>query len=906
MYTRTSNRIFQLRAYSISRYFAATTLAIVSSLDSSATYGATSLQVSHSIDVTDDQIVLVELKESLVDSNLFDLENTTISFVPNDQGEYSVERMGLQWDPAIGEEMAASTLSTSPTVMANVVTLENFDFPFSGENFREIYASPNGLIAFISDIYVGIMQRLNSSSFRYDIGLKDISAVFFENTIAPLFWTYSHMDIPGTIHANEGADYMLLTFSVSEPCCNLDAFTTENNVNEYQVKLYSSGQIDISYRNIESGIGVVGIFPEHGYGQGRLIQSHNFEESSDIEPRYDITNVSIHSSKDNRNLELIYTFEGDLSEVTMAGSKSWYVTISVQYNFIPFGGAVISGGSKNLQVLGHSVVSEPIIRGNKLFVSLNFESLNLRAGHIVEISSRAEESVNRKGDEIEFNFVYPQLISRDSLARNTDFSAEEIDGVQSRIYEGFFHQAEIDTDRMMCDVIAELGDLFTLGAHYSSFRLDNLAASSPVRSFNSPSKGIGIGLGFDADPRDGPALIGTCKSYDLQANLANVIPLGSVAGSSFGAVPHYYSAGLLTHEIGHNWIVAGLAAKVGEEMISLSTFGGHWSSRLHSPVAIKLTDQEESSTMGGVYWRDNNNGTFSRFNSLILESGFSYLDLYLIGLIPPENVPDFYIVNSPTFVDRDTNGDAQYTVEKVDVTIEDVIAANGPRFPTYLESPKDFNMAFTYVRPYGEPVDQDKIGTLRGIRDAFFNRWCNATGGLSTIYSEVTRKYQSPDSCELSTDLGIGTEDPTYGVVYDWPDFDITDFASMEYAALGIRDRDLNEGDTFSAYVDMVGSGTVDIYIQFWLPDGSWITLGSNGSLSERSEILPFRQSHVLVDGIMQRIELISVPLGYGADYHSLEKGDYLMVIHVGFEGQLNVFTADTFVGRWSTRFRVN
>ena len=906
MFTQAPSDIVQVRARLLPGIAATTGLSFFAMLANVTVDAATPFQVAHSIDVTNDQIVLVELKEALVDSNLFDLENTTISFVPNDQGEYSVERKGLQWDQAIGEEMEASILSTSPTVMANTYTLENFYFPFSGENFREILVSPNGLIAFDSAIYSGIMQRLYASSFRYDIGLKDISSVFYENTIAPLFWTYGHTDIPGTIHSSEGVDNVVFTFSVSEPCCDLDAFTTENNVNEYQVKLYSSGQIDISYRKIDSKMGVVGVFPKHDYGQGRLIQSNDFEESNDIDPQYDITNVSIHSSKDNRNLEFVYTFAGDLSEVTMAGSKNWYVTISVQYNFIPFGGPLISGGAPNLRVLGGNVVSEPIVRGNQLFVSLNFEQLNLRAGHIVEITSRAQEYANTPGDEVEFSFVYPELISRDSLTRNTDFSAEEISGVQSRVYEGFYHQADINTDWLMCDVISELGDLFTLGVHYSSFRLDNLAASSPVRSFNSPSKGIGIGFGFDTDPRDGPAHIGTCKSYDLQANLARVIPLDSVAGSSFGTTSHYYSAGLLTHEIGHNWIVAGLTATVGNETINLSRFGGHWRSNLHSPVAIKLTDREESSTMGGVHWRDNGNGTYSRFSSPLLESGFSYLDLYLIGLIPPENVPDFYVVKNFEFVARDSDGNSQYMVDKVDVTIEDVIAAHGPRFPTYLESPKDFNMAFTYVRPYGEQIDQEKLSTLRGIRDAFLERWCIATGGLSTIYSEVTGKYQSSRACELTTELGIGTEDPAYGVAYEWPDLNISDFASMEYATLGIRDRDLHEGDTFSAYVDMLGSGTVDIYVQFRLPGGTWITLGSDGSLSEPSEIIPFRRSHVLGGSVTQRFEIISVPLGYGADYHALPKGDYLMIIHVGFEGQLNVFSANTFVGRWSTRFRVN
>ena len=905
MNARALYQLVQPRACPISGFIATTGITIAATLVNASAYGATPYQVANSLDVTDDQIILVELNERYSDSNLFDLENKTISFIPDGEGEYSVERMGLQWDQTIGEEMEVSSLSAPRTVVANTYTLENFDFPFSGEHFREIYISPNGLIAFDSDIYSGIMQRLYDSSFRYDIGLKDISAVFFENTIAPLFWTYRHTDLPGAIHVNEREDYIVITFLVSEPCCHLDAFTTKNNVNEYQVKLYSSGKIDISYRDVESKMGVVGVFPKHNYGLGQQIKSYNFEETSGIDPQYDITNVSISSSKDKRNLEFVYTFAGDLSEVTVAGTKNWYVTISVQYNFIPFGGSVISGGSSNLRVLGNNLVSEPIIRGNQLFVSLNFESLNLRAGHVVEIRSRAQEYANRKGDEIEFSFVYPKLTSRDSLTRNIDFSTEEVSGIQSRIYEGFYHHKNINTDSLMCDVIRKFGDIFTIGAHYSSFRVDSGAASSPVSSFNSPSKGIGIGLGFDSDPRDGPASVGHCKSYDLQSNLARAIPIGAVSGSSFGTTPYYYSSGLLTHEVGHTWIVSGLPVDVNGEAVGLSFFGGHWRDDLHSPVAISISGQVESSTMGGVNWQDNGDNTYSRITTDIFESGFSYLDLYLMGLIPPENVPDFFVLKDREFIGR-SNEQSQYTGNKVVVTIDDVIAYHGPRFPTYLESPKDFNMAFTYVRSYGESIDQGKLDILRGVRDAFLDRWCDATGGLSTIYSEVTARYRSPNSCVLSTDLGVGTEDATYGVAYDWPFLDISDFASMESATLRLNDRDLNEGDTFTAFVDVEGSGIVDIYVEFVLPDGTRITLGADGNLGQPSEVIPFRQSYVLRDGIIQRLELISVQLGYGSEYDALLKGDYLIRLRVGFEGQLNPFTASTYVGGWSTRFRVN
>ena len=884
-------------------YLATIVISVVTILTSAAAYAATPLRVAHSIDVTDDQIILVELRDSYTDSNLFDLENTTISFVPNVEGGYSVHRKELQWNTEIGSEIEVSMLSSSPRVLAGRHTIANFSFPFSGSSFQDILVSPGGFISFDSEKYSNIIQRMDTGEFRYDSGIKELSASFFEDTIAPLFWTYGHTNVSGTIHILEETDYLILTFSVSEPCCQLDAFTTENNVNEYQVKLYSSGQIDFSYQEIDSGMGIVGVFPMHKFGQGDLVGSFDFGESSELLPEYDVKNVSIYKTKDNRNLEFIYTFAGDLSAIGTPELSSWSLSTQVRLGSHTLWSSFISHNhAPNLRVYTYfESVSEPIIRGNKVFVTLNL--MRVRPGNLVEIVNRVRGGEKEK--RIDFSFIYPELLFRDSRSRNIDFSVEEIGDHQSRIYEGFHHQVDINTDSLMCDIIAELGDNFVLGAHYSSFRLDNGAASSPVSSFDSPSKGIGIGVGFSADPRDGPTSVSFCKTYNLQSNLAKVIPIGSVAGSSFGKIPYYFSSGLLTHEVGHNWIVSGISADVDGEPIWLSWVGGHWSNELHSPVPINLSGQVESSTMGGVSWQDKGGGIFSRVKSSVLASGFSYLDLYLMGLIPPENVPDLYILKNSEFIDHQ-DGEALYTGEKVDVSIENIIEAHGPRFPTYLESPKDFNMAFTYVRQYGESIDQEKLGILRDLRNTFFDHWCNVTGGLSTIYSEVTSKYQSPNRCVLSTDLGIGTEDPTYGVDYVWPDLDITDFATVDRGYLRIRDWDLSAGDTFTAWIDLEGRGTVDIYVRFVLPDKSWITLGSGGVLSQPSEIIPFLQSYELEGGGLQRIELMNVTLGTGADYEALQKGDYLLLIDIAHEGQTNPFHATRRVTGRAHRFRVN
>jgi hypothetical protein len=87
----------------------------------------------------------------------------------------------------------------------------------------------------------------------------------------------------------------------------------------------------------------------------------------------------------------------------------------------------------------------------------------------------------------------------------------------------------------------------------------------------------------------------------------------------------------------------------------------------------------EASTEGGGVWQDNLDGTFTQLRDgyFVPASGYSYLDLYLMGLITAAEVPDFFIVRPLVRIGTEANGRPIFKGQRMRITIQDVIAAVG-------------------------------------------------------------------------------------------------------------------------------------------------------------------------------------------------------------------------------------
>src|SRR4029077_7147215 len=100
-------------------------------------------------------------------------------------------------------------------------------------------------------------------------------------------------------------------------------------------------------------------------------------------------------------------------------------------------------------------------------------------------------------------------------------------------------------------------------------------------------------------------------------------------------------------QMGH-WGAAFVNAKVGDETIPLGPT--HWARGLQAVVPFPYRRARGASFMGGGVWQDNFDGSFTQLDDdyYVPATGYSYLDLYLMGLISPSEVPDFFILRRLT------------------------------------------------------------------------------------------------------------------------------------------------------------------------------------------------------------------------------------------------------------------
>ena len=129
--------------------------------------------------------------------------------------------------------------------------------------------------------------------------------------------------------------------------------------------------------------------------------------------------------------------------------------------------------------------------------------------------------------------------------------------------------------------------------------------------------------------------------------------------------------------------------------------------------------------MGGGVWQDNFNGTYTQLddNYYVPATGYSYLDLYLMGFISASEVPDFFILRNLAPAGKDSNGHPIFKADRTKITIQDVIAAEGLRMPYVDHSQREFNTGMVMVVEHGKTPSPELIERTNGIRERWMDYW---------------------------------------------------------------------------------------------------------------------------------------------------------------------------------------
>jgi hypothetical protein len=152
-------------------------------------------------------------------------------------------------------------------------------------------------------------------------------------------------------------------------------------------------------------------------------------------------------------------------------------------------------------------------------------------------------------------------------------------------------------------------------------------------------------------------------------------------------------------------------------------------------VAYPYSLPIEASTLGGSVWQANFDGTYTQLRDgyFVPATGYSYLDLYLMGLISAAEVPDFFILNHLVPIGKDTNAHPVFQAERTKVTIQDVIAATGPRLPDVSHSQRVFNTGIVVVVEHGRVPRHELIERPNGIRRQWMQYWETTTGRRASM-----------------------------------------------------------------------------------------------------------------------------------------------------------------------------
>ena len=151
---------------------------------------------------------------------------------------------------------------------------------------------------------------------------------------------------------------------------------------------------------------------------------------------------------------------------------------------------------------------------------------------------------------------------------------------------------------------------------------------------------------------------------------------------------------------------------------------------------------------------------------------YSAIELYLAGLIPPEQVPDLWVAEDGEIVEYG-RGDApdEYTASRVrTVTIQDVIAEHGPRLPDHTRSQKAFRAAVILLVSEDYPAGRKSLEMLSRDATLFshagedqFDDWYNfyeATGGRATIAMDGLSRFRGSGASKRPAVRSFGTPPP--------------------------------------------------------------------------------------------------------------------------------------------------
>ena len=671
--------------------------------------------VRRGISVTSENQILLELMpQDIVPANPLDLAGRTLTFTPSGNG-YSREVRALDWEDDIGNR-----------VSDNEEIEPSFRFDFAGQKWESFFVSRYGLVTF-GEPYpfplVGPDRFGTMAEIALHLGAEGVPPM-----IAALYkprlggWHFLDAERFGNVqHVSRRPDRVVVTWITSDPTFHVHGVPPLEKT-RFQMALYADGRIAFHYapepgdpdETIRDGI--VGLFP--GVVKTGLLGSIADPEDRSLPGHLDLVETALYATAVPNRVLVEFTTRGPIRPIP--NQTIFYIVIIADGDF--WAAVLLRPDGSRTAFWDAGVAYDPDVGDNR--IGLLFDSSEF-SGHSTSVDAFTLSENQVTGSETRSTgrsavISFPEATSAPDLSRPDSRPS----AAQFEVFRyAMIRDRDEGVEDVSCRIIEVLGDEFDFMAFNSQFRVD-VQETGPAHGFagmyygNITAEVDGIGIeGGDTTP---------CKS-----RLKNTwgFPVWMKASTMNENVPGF------AHEIGHTWIAYAHYLKNGERR---SLGDGHWAFGLHAPAPFPWQGTENGSHMGGAYWRENSDGTFTalRNEGDDFPFSFSWLDLYLMGLATPDEVPDMFLLHDLEYVGQ-RQGETYTAAEKEIVTMEQILAAMGPRNPPAQRSRKVFNTGFVYFLLPGQEPDPELLREHADYRDWALEQWRHNTDGRGELTSEL-------------------------------------------------------------------------------------------------------------------------------------------------------------------------
>jgi MYXO-CTERM domain-containing protein len=325
----------------------------------------------------------------------------------------------------------------------------------------------------------------------------------------------------------------------------------------------------------------------------------------------------------------------------------------------------------------------------------------------------------------------------------------DVDG-QVRMPFQTFDDLQLAYELALAELYQVLPDEFLFVVLFTSFE------TGVGAFFYAPLANGDVGIGqptFDEtgpSPLEGLVFMNDWKSFD------QIFPPGTPLSIKEG-----FSRSVFNQEAGHRWAVnTDVGPGVGDGMLEilLGRDRSHWSYFMETG----------GSPLEGNAWRDNGDGTFTTRTDATRYQ-YADLDLYLMGLIPAEQVAPWFAIGSPQ-----TNGAFDITGSpinpasppqifdpqtiqgvRVDFGIEEVVTRLGPRVPAAGAAPNRWRTAFVMLAGRTSPLTPQQRVEFEAMVDSYAEGFAGGTGNRGALdYRLMGQPMLAPigAACTLATD----------------------------------------------------------------------------------------------------------------------------------------------------------